>query len=135
MSKYIWFAIILLIGSNVATYFYFTARLDSERAAIALKQEKIDSLTAVNTTLNTRVVFLEATTKIQDAEYDRALAAFDAYKTTAASLKPRTIVSTRTVIETVPADLVVVEVNEISNETIIRINTNANSFSSRLHDN
>ena len=129
MNKYIWFALIILLGANVGQYYYFNAKLDSKASLIQVEQTKVTNLTTERDALLKSVAFLEDLTKVQDADYSAALKRFEEYKKTVANISVPQAPSFKTIIKEVPADIVVVQANEVSNETIHRINASANDFS------
>jgi hypothetical protein len=134
MAKYLWGAIVIYTIICIAGYFYISRTIEAKNISISSKELVITDLKEDVKTLKERVAFLENLTKVQDAEYARIIAEYEAYKTRVANIKPRVIKSIETIIQEVPAELVVVEANEVSNETIRNINASADSFSGVHND-
>jgi len=135
MNKYIWFALIILLGANVGQFYYFNAKLDSKAALIKVEQTKVTNLTTERDALSKSVTFLEDLTKVQDADYAASLKRFEDYKKNIASINVPTPPSFKTIIKEVPADVVVVQANEVSNETLSNINARARDFSGLRNEN
>lgn len=128
MNKYVWIALAISLLLNVGSYFYFNARLDSKDATIALEQNKVKEAVADVALLNAEVIKLNNIVGVKDVEYANAKELFEEYKRRVSNIKPQTVTSVKTIIKEVPAELVVVQANETSNEILRRINTSADDF-------
>lgn len=128
MNKYVWIALAVSLLVNIGGYAYLNARIEAKNATIALEQTKVKEAVADVANLTSEVQKLTGRLRVKDVEYKRILEDYEAYKSTVANIKPRTITSVKTIIQEVPAELVVEQANETSNETLRRINTSADEF-------
>lgn len=128
MNKYIWIALAVSLLVNIGGYAYFNARIEAKDATIALEQTKVKDAVEDVFKLDLEVQKLNARLRVRDVEYQKILEDYEAYKSTVANIKPRTITSVKTIIQEVPAELVVEQANETSNETLRRINASADEF-------
>jgi len=134
MAKYLWGAILVYTIICIAGYFYISRTIEVKNISITTNEQTIKDLRINITTLTQRVVYLQNLTRVRDAEYEKIIAEYYAYKTRVANIQPRVIKSIETIMQEVPADLVVVQANEVSNETIRNINADADSFSRMSND-
>lgn len=136
MGRYSIIAILALIGINAGSYFYFTSKLEAKDSALTLERERLTASKEEITSLKDKVAFLETQVSQENASYLKALEEFEEYKKSVSNIKPAPVPSIKPIIieKEVPAEVVVEQANESSNEVLRRIGTSADNFKRVLND-
>jgi hypothetical protein len=128
MNKYLSIGILFLLALSVGELLYFNAKLEGKDTRIKLEKERVETLNKEKSELENEVQRLIKVTQVQDVDYAKSIAAFEAYKAKVSSIKPISAPSIKPIIKEVPAEVVILKANETSNEILNSINDSADNF-------
>ena len=136
MRNYLAITVVILLLANAASFFYFRSKIEAKDAVISLSKAQNETLAEKNNELTSKVEFLELQVTLENSNYLKAIEDFEAYKKIAANIKPMPVPSIKPVIieKEVPAEVIVEQANEGSNEVLRRISTSADNFKRVLND-
>ena len=136
MHNYLAISVVILLLANAASFFYFRSKIEAKDAVISLSKAQNETLTEKNEELADKVKFLESQVTLENTNYRKAIEDFEAYKKTVANIKPTPVPSIKPIIieKEVPAEVIVEQANEGSNEVLRRISTSADNFKRVLND-